>query len=109
MRTVDKIKEWENNLEMHNQIAIDMKSALTFPSTSRIGKKDLILVLGHIKKSPKQSTTIDELKALEAWVSEKIGADSIKYNSLEDFVEALKIPKESLCLKCWDGNQLIIP
>jgi amidophosphoribosyltransferase len=49
-------------------------------------------------------TTMDELKALEIWVSEKIGADSVRYNSLEAFVAALKIPKESLCLKCWDGN-----
>jgi amidophosphoribosyltransferase len=54
-------------------------------------------------------TTMDELKALEIWVSEKIGADSVKYNSLEDFVEALKIDKESLCLKCWDGNSPITP
>ncbi len=52
-------------------------------------------------------TTMDELKALEIWVSEKIGADSVKYNSLDAFVEALKIDKESLCLKCWDGNQPI--
>jgi amidophosphoribosyltransferase len=49
-------------------------------------------------------TKLDELISLEVWVSEKIGADSVKYNSLESFVEALKIPKESLCLKCWDGN-----
>jgi amidophosphoribosyltransferase len=49
-------------------------------------------------------STLDELQALEAWVAEKIGADSLKYNSLEAFVEALKMPKESLCLNCWDGN-----
>ena len=50
---------------------------------------------------------MDELKALEIWVAEKIGADSVRYNSLEAFVAALKIPKESLCLKCWDGNRPI--
>jgi len=48
--------------------------------------------------------TLDELKALEVWVAEKLGADSVRYNSLEAFVDALKIPKESLCLKCWDGK-----
>ena len=52
-------------------------------------------------------TTLDKLKALEIWVSEKTGADSLRYNCLEAFVEALKIPKESLCLKCWDGNSPI--
>ena len=49
-------------------------------------------------------TMLDELKALETWVSEKICADSVRYNSLEAFVDALKIPKGSLCLKCWDGK-----
>ncbi len=49
-------------------------------------------------------TSMDELTALEAWVAERIGADSVKYNSLEAFVEALKMPEESLCLHCWDGN-----
>jgi len=48
--------------------------------------------------------TMDELMALEACVAERIGADSVKYNSLEAFVEALNMPRESLCLKCWDGD-----
>ncbi|MBW2311475.1 MAG: amidophosphoribosyltransferase [Deltaproteobacteria bacterium] len=48
--------------------------------------------------------TMDELMALEACVAERIGADSVKYNSLESFVEALNMPRESLCLKCWDGD-----
>jgi len=52
-------------------------------------------------------TTLDQLKDLERWVSERIGADSVFYNSLEAFVEALKMPKESLCLKCWDGKSPI--
>jgi len=52
-------------------------------------------------------TTLDQLKDLERWVSERIGADSVRYNSLEAFVEALKMPKESLCLKCWDGKSPI--
>jgi amidophosphoribosyltransferase len=42
--------------------------------------------------------------ALEAWVADKIGADSVNYNSLEAFVAALKMPKDSLCLYCWDGE-----
>jgi amidophosphoribosyltransferase len=49
-------------------------------------------------------TTPEELTALEAWVADKIGADSVKYNSLEDFVAALRMPKDSLCLCCFDGE-----
>lgn len=49
-------------------------------------------------------TTLDQLRGLESWIAEKIGADSLKYNSLEAFVGALNMPRNSLCLKCWDGK-----
>ncbi|VBB42321.1 Amidophosphoribosyltransferase [uncultured Desulfatiglans sp.] len=48
-------------------------------------------------------THMEELRALENWVAENIGADSVKYNSLDDFVAALGIPEGELCLKCWNG------
>ncbi len=44
-----------------------------------------------------------QLKELEAWIGRQIGADSVKYNSIDEFVHALGIPKGDLCLKCWDG------
>ncbi|MCJ7602217.1 MAG: amidophosphoribosyltransferase [Desulfobulbaceae bacterium] len=50
--------------------------------------------------------SIDSMKKLlelEAWVADQIHADSVKYNSLDNFVSALGIPKNNLCLKCWDG------
>ena len=47
--------------------------------------------------------TLAALRQLESWVAAQIGADSVKYNSLEDFVAALNIPRTDLCLKCWDG------
>jgi amidophosphoribosyltransferase len=47
--------------------------------------------------------SLEELRRLETWVAARIGADSVKYNSLEAFVEALGLPKADLCLKCWDG------
>ena len=33
-----------------------------------------------------------------------IGADSLVYNSLEDFVKAIGKKREELCLYCWDGK-----
>ena len=48
-------------------------------------------------------TSMEQLRDLEAWIADEIGADSVKYNSLDSFVEALGIPREGLCLKCWDG------
>jgi len=35
-----------------------------------------------------------------------IGADSLKYNTMEDFVEAIGLPPEKLCLSCWTGKYL---
>ena len=49
-------------------------------------------------------TSTDELRGLEDWMADQIGADSLKYNRLNDFVTALGIPKGDLCLKCWNGN-----
>jgi amidophosphoribosyltransferase len=47
--------------------------------------------------------TMDELRGLETWVAQRIGADSVRYNSIEAFVAALGILRDHLCLKCWDG------
>ncbi|MBW2521467.1 MAG: amidophosphoribosyltransferase [Deltaproteobacteria bacterium] len=53
--------------------------------------------------------SMEQQRELETWLAEKIGADSVKFNSLETFVSALEISKEDLCLKCWDGNSPLIP
>jgi amidophosphoribosyltransferase len=48
-------------------------------------------------------TSMKKLRDLEALIADQIGADSVKYNSLDAFVSALGIPKQQLCLKCFDG------
>ncbi len=48
-------------------------------------------------------TSMKKLRDLEALIADQIGADSVKYNSLDAFVSALGIPKQELCLKCFDG------
>jgi amidophosphoribosyltransferase len=48
-------------------------------------------------------TSLAQLRDLETWVAAKIGADTVKYNSLSAFVEALGIPGQDLCLKCFNG------
>jgi amidophosphoribosyltransferase len=50
-------------------------------------------------------TSLEALRILEKWVAGRIEADSVKYNSLESFVEALGIPKHNLCLKCFNGER----
>jgi amidophosphoribosyltransferase len=47
--------------------------------------------------------SMEQLRELEALIADQIGADSVKYNSLDAFVSALGIPGEQLCLKCFGG------
>lgn len=99
----NKVRDLKNSgaKEVHVRIACP---PLMYPCDFGISTRTYEELLARQYLSEGNITTMDELKALEAWVSEKIGADSVKYNSLEAFVASLKIPKEDLCLKCWDGN-----
>ena len=99
----NKVRDLKNSgaKEVHVRIACP---PLMYPCNFGISTRTYKELLARQYLSKGNITTMDELKALEAWVSEKIGADSVKYNSLEDFVAALKIPKEDICLNCWDGN-----
>jgi amidophosphoribosyltransferase len=47
---------------------------------------------------------MEQLRDLETWIAREIGADSMKYNSLDAFVAAIGVPKEDLCLMCFDGK-----
>ncbi|RLB28259.1 MAG: amidophosphoribosyltransferase [Deltaproteobacteria bacterium] len=99
----NKVRDLKNAgaKEVHVRIACP---PLMYPCDLGISTRTYGELLAREYLSDGNITTMDELKALEVWVSEKIGADSVCYNSLEAFVEALKIPKEDLCIKCWDGN-----
>ncbi len=102
----EKVRDLKNAgaKEVHVRIACPpLMYPCDFGISTRTYKE--LLARGYLANG--NITTVDELNALEVWVSEKIGADSVRYNSLEAFVEALKIPKKNLCLKCWDGNSPI--
>jgi amidophosphoribosyltransferase len=100
----EKVRDLKNAgaKEVHVRIACP---PLMYPCDFGISTRTYQELMARKYLSDGNITTLDELKALEAWVSEKIGADSVRYNSIEAFVEALKIPKNNLCLKCWDGNR----
>ena len=100
----EKVRELKNAgaKEVHVRIACP---PLMYPCDFGISTRTYQELLARGYLSEGNISTVDELKALEDWVSEKIGADSVKYNSLEAFVEALKISREHLCLHCWDGKR----
>lgn len=55
----------------------------------------------YIKKG--EIDSLDKLRLVEEEIAQQINADSVRYNSLEDFVAAIGLPKDKLCLKCWNG------
>jgi len=62
---------------------------------------DELIVRQLIKKG--DITSMQQLRDVEAWLARRIGADSVKFNTIDAFVSALMIPKEKLCLRCFDG------
>ncbi|MCK9230332.1 MAG: amidophosphoribosyltransferase [Syntrophales bacterium] len=47
--------------------------------------------------------SIEQQRALEAWVAAQVGADSVKFNTIDDFVASLLTERGNLCLACFDG------
>lgn len=54
------------------------------------------------------SEYIDEASAkhrkMVDWICRDIGATTLRYQKLNDMVNAIGLPKEKLCLYCWTGK-----
>lgn len=48
--------------------------------------------------------SLEKQQELETWMAKEIGADSVKYNGIDRFVAAIGLPKNELCLKCWEAE-----
>jgi amidophosphoribosyltransferase len=48
-------------------------------------------------------TGSEKYEAMVAWIAQKLGLTTLRYQRLEDLVEAIGLPKEKLCTFCWDG------
>jgi amidophosphoribosyltransferase len=38
------------------------------------------------------------------WIRKELGVTTLRYQKIDDMVEAIGLPKEKLCLYCWTGN-----
>ena len=38
------------------------------------------------------------------WIGKELGATTLRYQKIDDMVEAIGLPKEKLCLYCWRGD-----
>ncbi len=43
-------------------------------------------------------------KQMVKWIGKELGVTTLKYQKIEDMVEAIGLPKEKLCLYCWIGD-----
>ena len=56
----------------------------------------------HLEEYARPGT--DRYHAMIEKIREKIGVTSLKYQKLDDLVEAIGLPKEKVCTHCWDGS-----
>jgi amidophosphoribosyltransferase len=43
-------------------------------------------------------------KRMVDWIAKELGVTTLKYQKIEDMVEAIGLPREKLCLYCWMGD-----
>ncbi|MDH4201328.1 MAG: amidophosphoribosyltransferase [Phycisphaerae bacterium] len=43
-------------------------------------------------------------KRMIEWIAQDIGVTTLRYQTVEDMVEAVGLPREKLCLYCWTGE-----
>ena len=61
------------------------------------GEDDKDLDLYQKTDSPQYTKLVDEIR-------KELKISTLKFNSLENLVEAIGLPKEKLCTHCWDGT-----
>ena len=46
----------------------------------------------------------EKYKKMVDWIAKDLGVTTLRYQTVEDMVEAIGLPKEKLCLYCWTGE-----
>ena len=60
--------------------------------------KDIEDVRGYIDQRSKK------YKQMVDWIGKELGVTTLRYQKIEDMVEAIGLPREKLCLYCWIGD-----
>jgi amidophosphoribosyltransferase len=107
-------KLWENGAkEIHVRPAcpplmFPCKFALSTRSTSELAArrairsiegKDIDDVSEYLApQSPKYEKMVD-------WIRREIGSTTLRYQTIENMIQAIGLPREKLCLHCWVGEK----
>lgn len=49
--------------------------------------------------------TSEKYKKMIDWIAKDIGVTTLRYQTIDDMVEAIGLPREKLCLYCWNGKE----
>jgi len=49
--------------------------------------------------------TSKEYKKMVDWIAKDLEVTTLRYQTVEDMIKAIGLPKEKLCLYCWTGNE----
>jgi amidophosphoribosyltransferase len=49
-------------------------------------------------------TESDKYKLMIEWIENDLGVTSLRYQLLDDMIKAIGLPREKLCLYCWNGE-----
>jgi amidophosphoribosyltransferase len=86
--------------EVHVRVACP---PLMYPCDFGISTRTYEELIARQYFKAKDITSMEQLRDFETWIAAKIDAESIKFNTMHDFVSALMIERENLCLRCFDG------
>jgi amidophosphoribosyltransferase len=50
--------------------------------------------------------TTKKYKKMVEWIEKDLGVTTLRYQTLEDMIEAISLPREKLCTYCWNGECL---
>jgi amidophosphoribosyltransferase len=48
-------------------------------------------------------------KKMVEWIGKELGVTTLRYQKIEDMIQAIGLPREKLCLYCWNGESLNSP
>ena len=49
-------------------------------------------------------TKSEKYEKMIEWIAKDLDVSTLRFQTLEDMVEAVGLPKENLCLYCWNGE-----
>ncbi|MHC4642769.1 MAG: hypothetical protein ACYS32_14085, partial [Planctomycetota bacterium] len=61
---------------------------------------------GHDLKDVSQYTdsNSEKYKKMIEWIKKDLDVTTLRYQTVEDMIEAIGLPKEKLCMYCWTGG-----